>query len=281
MHTVCLSKLSTEAATPIQTLVYRTGRMSMHVVLASLLLAMIGCSSAAAPNPQPSPAVEKKAAAAPEKPAGNWVKDEKSNVMDNTKEITLVTSAVSDEGGTLLIRFKGKQIDAYVATKEIVDDERASIRIKFDEGEPVKQVWGRSTDYRAVFSPDPVGLITKLEASKKFYIEYHPYQKVAQTIIFDVAGLEPQLPQEEMAVHKKKWEQSNAANAALRARILPYIHPCKRKEFVGNPVPPGSWCWADPDDVTGGEESAPWSTKEGALQNALELKRLGLNFKNK
>src|ERR1044071_5271712 len=109
MHTVCLSKLSTEAATPIQTLVYRTGRMSMHVVLASLLLAMIGCSSAAAPNPQPSPAVEKKAAAAPEKPAGNWVKDEKSNVMDNTKEITLVTSAVSDEGGTLLIRFRSEE----------------------------------------------------------------------------------------------------------------------------------------------------------------------------
>ncbi|HET9840308.1 MAG TPA: hypothetical protein VFR84_18920 [Candidatus Angelobacter sp.] len=274
-------KLSLKATMPA-----RLARMSMHAILVSfagaqLVLSAIGCSSASAPKPQPSAAAETKAAPAPEKPASNWTKDEKANVMDNTKEISLVTSAVGDVGGTLLIRFKGKQLDAYVATKEVVDDERAGVRIKFDDGDPARQVWGRSTDYRAVFSPDPVGLITKLETSKKFYIEYHPYQKVAETIIFDVSGLEPLLPQAEMAVHKQKWEQSNAANAALRARILPYVHPCKRKEFIGRPVPPGSWCWVDPDDVTGGEESAPWSTKEGALQNALDLKRLGLNFKNR
>lgn len=274
-------KLSLKASMPA-----RLAGMSKHAILVSLagaqlVLSAIGCSSASAPKPQPSAAAETKAAPAPEKPASNWVKDEKANVMDNTKEISLVTSAVGDVGGTLLIRFKGKQLDAYVATKEVVDDERAGVRIKFDDGEPARQVWGRSTDYRAVFSPDPVGLITKLETSKKFYIEYRPYQKVAETIIFDVSGLEPLLPQAEMAVHKQKWEQSNAANAALRARILPYVHPCKRKEFIGSPVPPGSWCWVDPDDVTGGEESAPWSTKEGALQNALDLKRLGLNFKNK
>jgi hypothetical protein len=281
MPTLYHSKLSLKAGTPA-----RLTRMSMHAALISLagvqlLLSLIGCSSAATPKPQPAAAPETKATARPEKPASNWIKDEKANVMDNTKEISIATSATGDVGGTLLIRFKGKQVDAYVATKEVVDDERASVRIKFDDGEPAKQVWGRSTDYRAVFSPDPVGLITKLETSKKFYIEYHPYQKVAETIIFDVSGLDPLLPQAEMAEHKKKWEQGNAANAALRARILPYIHPCKRKEFIGNPVPPGKWCWVDPDDVTGGEESAPWDTKEAALQNALELKRLGLNFKNK
>jgi hypothetical protein len=218
---------------------------------------------------------------APQEAASNWLKDEKKNVMDNAREISLATSATGDQGGMLMIRFKGKQLDAYVSTKEIVDDERASVRIKFDDGNPMRQVWSRSTNYLAVFSPDPVGLINQLERSKKFYIEYRPYQKVAQTIVFDVTGLEPLLPQSEMAEHQKKWEAGNAASAALRARILPYIHPCKRKTFIDTPVPPGSWCWADPDDVTGGEESAPWTTKEGALQNALELKRLGLNFKNK
>jgi len=239
---------------------------------ALLLPVLTGCSSSTAPKAEPSPAAETKAAPPADKAGSNWVKDEKSNVMDNTKEITMATSAVGDQGGTLLIRFKGKQLDAYVSTKEIVDDERAGVRIKFDDGEPMKQVWGRSTDYRAVFSPDPVALIARLEKSKKFYLEYRPYQKTAQTIIFDVAGLEPLLPQAEMAEHKKKWDQNNAANAALRARMLQYIHPCKEE--------PKKWCWVDSTGgVIANEESAPWDTREQALQNALELKRLGLNFK--
>ena len=283
MPTIPLSNPATGAN--LSPCIDQPGRASciwLCVALISALLAAGGCSSTPASKSQASPALETKAGPTPQKAASNWLKDEKANVMDNTKEISLATSATGDQGGTLLIRFKGKQLDAYVATKEIVDEERASVRIKFDEGEPMKQVWGRSSDYQAVFSPDPVGLIKRLESSKKFYIEYRPYQKVAQTIIFDVSGLEPLLPQAEMAEHQKKWEASNAANAALRARILPYIHPCKRKTFIEKPVPPGSWCWTDPDDdVSGGEESAPWTTKEGALQNALELKRLGLNFKNK
>jgi hypothetical protein len=201
--------------------------------------------------------------------------------MDNKREVVLTARATSPQGGTLVIRFKGKELDAYVSTPEIVDDEKANVRIKFGDAEPVRQTWSRSTDYRAIFSPDPVGLITRLESNSKFMIEYRPYQKMPDTIIFSVSGLTPLLPQAEMAAHRKKWEAGNAANAALRTRILPFIHPCKRKVFADEPVPPGSWCWTDPDSEVGGEESAPWSTKEGALQNALELKRMGMNFKDR
>jgi hypothetical protein len=75
--------------------------------------------------------------------------------MDETKEIVLMTNATNKSEAALIVRFKATNLDVYVNTDSIVDDESASVRIRFDDGAPVRQTWTRSTDYRAVFSPDP------------------------------------------------------------------------------------------------------------------------------
>jgi hypothetical protein len=262
----------------------KTRSIGVAIITVQLLLASIGCSSASAPAPapsaQPSPVREAKVAPAAATEPGNWETTEKTDPMDNTKEIVLRAGSTGARG-SLIIRFKGKKLDVYVNTEDIVDDESASVRIKFDDGKPVKQTWSRSTDYRAVFSPDPFGLITRLQGSKRFYIEYQPYQKVADTIIFNVAGLAPHLPQAEMALQRKKLDDNIAANAALRARILPHVHPCADKSYDGTVRNPGKWCWTDPDDPLFKNETTPRNTKEEALKDALEQARLGMAFTKK
>jgi hypothetical protein len=133
-----------------------------------------GVSTAPAPTPSAKP------------PESNWRIEESTGSMDGVKT-TVITNGYGDH--EIIIRFRGKSLDAYVTTPEIVDDEDAPVRVRFDDGKPIGQVWSRSKDYRAVFSPDPRWLVAKLQTSKKFYIEYHPYEKVPETLSFDVAGL--------------------------------------------------------------------------------------------
>jgi hypothetical protein len=246
--------------------------------MVALCLTTAACSSSPTPSAQPPIAGEAKPAEAPAAESTNWFKSEKSDPMDGTKEIAVMTSAMGQPSGTLIIRFKGKKLDVYVNTDEIVDDESASVRVKFDDAAPVRQIWTRSTDYKAIFSPDPFGLLARLQLSNKFYIEYRPYQRTPDTIIFNVTGLSAALPQAEMAIQKKKHDENNAAEAALRARILPHVHECNEKVYDAGPPFLGPWCWTDPNDILYNHDSTPFATKEEAVRDAMRMARDGLAF---
>jgi hypothetical protein len=198
--------------------------------------------------------------------------------MDGTRQVMLVASATDTPVGSLVVRFTGKKLDVYVITSDIVDDENASIRIKFDDEAPVRQTWNRSTDYKAVFSPRPFELLKMMRTSHKFYLEYQPYQRVPDTIAFSLDGLSDVLPSAEMAALDKKDDDERAADAALRARILPYVHECSRLDSHG-------WCWSDPDspvysgDHYEGSVGYPFRTKEQALADAKHAARMGVYFK--
>lgn len=116
----------------------------------------------------------------------NWRIEESTNTIDGAK-----TTILENNQGTaaIVIRFRDKTLDAYVATPEMVGYNHASVRIRFDDGAPLRQNWSRSEDYKALFSPDPRGFLARLQASKVFYIEYEPYEKVPETLTFDVGGL--------------------------------------------------------------------------------------------
>lgn len=259
--------------------------ITLEASMVLLCLAGAGCSASPAPTAQYNVAsetkpVETSSAEGPKPERGvveqpNWIKTEKTDPMDRTKEIVVRTSAIGQSSGTLVMRFKGKNLDVYVDTGKIVNDESASVRVKFDDAAPMRQTWTRSTDYKAVFSPDPFGLLTRLRLSKQFYIEYPPYQKVPDTIMFNVAGLSAALPQDEMAVQKKKYDDNNAARAALRARILLHVHQCSQESFA----PPGQWCWSDPNDEMYKNDVVPFATKEEAVRDAMRMASMGLAFK--
>src|ERR1019366_3432943 len=105
-------------------------------------LTTAGCSSV--PSTPPHSTTEVKPTESRSSEPKNWTKSETTSKMDGTKQIVLITDTVGQSRASLIIRFKGKTLDVYVNTGEIVDDESASVRIKFDDGAPMKQTWGRS-----------------------------------------------------------------------------------------------------------------------------------------
>jgi hypothetical protein len=139
-------------------------------------------------------------------PQGNWRIDESTNAMDGVKT-TVLGNWHGDSG--VVIRFRGKHLEAYVTTPEMVGHDDTSVRLRFDDGKPISQVWSRSEDFHALFSPDPRWLVTKLQASQKLYIEYHPYEKVPETLSFDVAGLVA--PKALLDAYDKQHQQERAA----------------------------------------------------------------------
>lgn len=167
--------------------------------------------------------------------ANNWSTRESVNSIDGVKT-TVLTNGQGNQN--ILIRFKGPRLDAYVITPEMVGHDDVSVRIRFDEGKPIRQTWERSKDYHALFSPDPRGLLAKLQNSKKFYFEYHPYQKLPETLIFNVDGLvapkalldtHDKLRQKEQVVWKKKFDA--CMEEQRQSALAPYQTEADRRSF--------------------------------------------------
>lgn len=80
-------------------------------------------------------------------------------------------------------------LDAYVVTDNIVDDESPSVRVRFDDGQPARETWSRSADYKAMFASNPRQFMAEIIRGNKLSIEYSPYQRTPQTLDFAVGGL--------------------------------------------------------------------------------------------
>jgi hypothetical protein len=239
-------------------------RMAQIVFLTILAAAFLGIGCSSNPPPQSAPLTEMKTATATAEVPGEWHKTERTDPMDGTKQTALTLHATANPSSTLIVRFRGQKLEIYVTTGDVLDS--GNVRVKFDDAAPTTQTWSQSTDNEAVFSPDPVGLLTKLQHATKFFIEVQPYERTPETVIFDVTGLTAVLPQSEMAA----LQRHAAARAAFRGKFLTYVHPCAQS--------PSEYCWTDPDmpNVPG----PPFPTKEEAAQSAEESARAGVAFKN-
>ena len=252
--------------------------MIRPTLLMILGLPLIGCGSSPPTHSTSFSPESNQPSSTPTEPK-NWVTDREANPIDGTVRLTLLAHATDKSGGALVVRFTGKKLEAYIITGGVVDDENANVRMKFDDKPPIKQTWSRSADYKAVFSPDPFGLVSRLQHSSQFYIEYHPFQRVPETITFKVAGLSSVLPEEEMAAEKKKLDDVRVADAVLRSRIWPHVHECSQKKNDGGLMYPGQWCWTDPSSDDFQSDLVPFSTREEAIRNAMEMAHAGNAFK--
>ena len=139
----------------------------MTVILAAFQTLLIGCNSSV-PTDR---IVAEQPSSPPVTAPRNWHISTSSNPIDGTKTVVLETYATNHHD-MLVIRLTGRKLEVYVTTGNIVQDEKASVRIKFDNDTPTKQTWDRSADYNGIFSPDPSGFVTRLQRSSEFYIEY-------------------------------------------------------------------------------------------------------------
>ncbi len=82
--------------------------------------------------------------------------------MDGTKTYWIAVEATKGDG-TLMIRCSSlKDVDASVHFDSIVESNgygRCDIRLRLDGRRPVREWWGESSNYKAVFAPNPQKLI--------------------------------------------------------------------------------------------------------------------------
>ena len=194
--------------------------------------------------------------------------------MDNTPEVTLSTSG--SNGATLIIRCSEHKTEAFVNTNTVVDHESA--RIRFDNSVPLRQSWSKSTDDKALFAPDAVTFARDLTKAQKFLFEFTPFGERERTISFDVSGLDGKLQKISNTCDwdsiDKSRAKARAADAALRAKIAPYVHPCRSSDTKG-------WCWSDPGEtIVPDYETYAGETREQAMQDAMRSARGGTAFKS-
>jgi hypothetical protein len=206
-----------------------------------------------------------------------WILNDFKDEMDNTPIVILTKSGAG--GTSLVIRCAKHKTQAYVDTDTVVDS--SGVRIKFDQAQPLRQSWARSTDYKALFAPDAVTLARELVKTKTFMIEFTPFQEGTRAISFDVSNLGAKLQKIAEACDWAGVDEgrarARAASAALRARLAQYVHQCGDQDI--EKVLGKRWCWSDPDDALFKHDNGWEETREKALDDAVENARMGLAFK--
>jgi hypothetical protein len=209
-----------------------------------------------------------------------WIALRDVNPMDNTRMVFL--TKIADSGDSSLhLRFKGPTLDIFVRTPELIEasGSSTSVRVKFDDSPPMRQSWPLAEAYHVAFSPDPYGLLNKMQNAKRFYFEYNPVDRIPETVAFDVSGLSANLPAEEIAAHEAVVKKRVEAQVALRKRIPAHVHECSQTKLDGSLMFPGQWCWTDPDSEHFKQDLLAFPTKEEAIDNAMEMARQGLAFR--
>ncbi len=243
--------------------------------------------------PRSKKSVAQAAGAAPASAAADpkhteWSRYESKSEMDGTSTLVLqldaenaVRGPVKSQTPSLLLRCRGeKHLDAYIHTGMGASVEYGTslhtVRLKFDDGPPATQHWGESDTSDALFyEEDATALIDRLRSTETLKFEFTPFDEVAQVATFHVNRLAGAQGQKDFCPGAfEAAAKADAANKALRAKLVKYVHPCENQDL-------GKWCWSDPDDVLWSSDSGYSATKEAALNDAMRSARLfGLFKKN-
>ncbi len=152
-----------------------------------------------------------------------WNTKSTTSAMDGQRTVTAITKSLEAPAVALIVRCKGKRAETYVDTQNVVSED-FGVRIKFDQSNPMKQKWERSTNYKALFAPSVGDFLLKLKSAKKFYFEYTPYQKTEEVVSFDVSNLPRPLYEacvtseiERTVAELERFKVQQMKNAAERA----------------------------------------------------------------
>jgi len=133
-----------------------------------------------------------------------WQYSENSSEMDGKKSAFLSLAAedkipglIGEVTPTLHIRCRDGKAELFINTDTMVEMDIWSntnkVRIKFDEQQPAAQKWSASTDRQALFAPNVAQLIKQLSTAQLFLFEFMPFNKSAQVVKFNVAGLDTRI----------------------------------------------------------------------------------------
>jgi len=117
-----------------------------------------------------------------------------------------LTGIVSSNPARLLILCRHSTTELAVITgmspqpESGIDDE-VTVRVRFDEGKPATQVWSEGTDHESLFAPEPIALSKRLTKARRLYFEFTPFERSAETVSFDLRGLDEKLSEVSSTCH--------------------------------------------------------------------------------
>jgi hypothetical protein len=149
--------------------------------------------SSTPPAPPPAPPPSK----------GKWTGgSEGPSVMDDTETIAYRLQAENEIAGWLaqhrphlVVRCQERKTEAMVevgmaSQPELGSYQRHTVRLRFDDAPAASQLWSDSTNNEALFSPSGVALARRLAKTKRFRLQFTPFNANPQIIEFDTTGFD-------------------------------------------------------------------------------------------
>ncbi len=135
-----------------------------------------------------------------------WEASVDTNAIDGSTRTMLslesakpVIGTYGQEGRmTLVLRCKANTFEAYVVTPGQLQSDYSThavaVRVRFDDTPPESADWSEGTGGQAIFAPHPKTLVKRLLTTRRFLLEYPPFQQSPKTVEFAPSGLEGELP---------------------------------------------------------------------------------------
>ena len=193
-----------------------------YLVVLTAILSMLACvSQQQAPRPasdgHSSTTVTSTSTPTPQ---SSWhIQDPETNPIDGTKTQFLSVGSIEGQSeshyvsglgsipihkstATVVLCFRngklcgGSSIGARVDIDGFVTTDGSPVRLKFDDGQAIRQQWAGSDGHNALF---PYGrerqFLISLLNHKKLYFEFNKYEEAPQVVTFDIAGLSDAMKQ--------------------------------------------------------------------------------------
>jgi hypothetical protein len=121
--------------------------------------------------------------------------------MDGSKTVILSSDAENEinvwlgaKRPTLIVRCQEGKTEAYVVTGSAANVESETdshtVRLRFDDRNPVTQHWSESTDHEALFAPSGKLLAKQILKAKTLVFQFTPFNASPATAKFNVSGLD-------------------------------------------------------------------------------------------
>jgi len=112
-----------------------------------------------------------------------------------TGVMTNIAMDILDGNNSVVIRGYRGRFECYINTGKFIgtgglNNGRAVVRYRFDDGKTVRQTWKISSDNQALIYPgNPAEFLRQFAAAKTLTFEFTPANASAQSILYNVTGL--------------------------------------------------------------------------------------------
>jgi hypothetical protein len=135
-------------------------------------------------------------------PGGNesrWHRVISADPADGSRTVHMMIAAENrlqpqKDRAALILGCEDGTTNVYVIWRQYLGSYDLDVTWRVGSGEEVTEQWSLSTDNEAIFAPEPVTLIKSMLANEVFLIKTAPFGSGPETMIFNTAGLEAEIP---------------------------------------------------------------------------------------